>query len=80
MMHNLGQATRLPIKESLTHLKKFLHFTNKIKMNNVPMDAIYLGGLFTLNRVNIDVACGGTIMKKLTTKAFDIIKDMIFDN
>ncbi|RDX95514.1 hypothetical protein CR513_21955, partial [Mucuna pruriens] len=42
MMQNAGQFRRLPTEKPLAHLKKFSHFVDMVRINNVPINAIRL--------------------------------------
>ncbi|RDX82719.1 hypothetical protein CR513_36453, partial [Mucuna pruriens] len=50
-VQNFDQLKGLPTEEPLTHLKKFLRFTNTMKINNVPKGTICLG-LFLFSLVD----------------------------
>ncbi|RDX60530.1 hypothetical protein CR513_61319, partial [Mucuna pruriens] len=42
MVQNSSQFGELSIDEPLAHLKEFFHFSNRVKINNVPTSIIYL--------------------------------------
>nr|GEW02317.1 reverse transcriptase domain-containing protein [Tanacetum cinerariifolium] len=74
------------------HLDKFLHVTQSIKVNGVTDDALHLcpnhnmllvtqidtfyNGLTLRHRHTINVAAGGTFMKRRPEECYDLIKNM----
>nr|GEW04360.1 RNA-directed DNA polymerase, eukaryota [Tanacetum cinerariifolium] len=52
------------------HLDKFLHVTQSIKVNGVTDDALHL------HRDTINVAAGGTFMKRRLEECYDLIENM----
>nr|GEV20451.1 reverse transcriptase domain-containing protein [Tanacetum cinerariifolium] len=60
------------------HLDKFLHVTQRIKVNGVTDDAIdtFYNGLTLRHRDTINAAAGGTFMKRHPKECYDLIENM----
>nr|GEU48454.1 ribonuclease H-like domain-containing protein [Tanacetum cinerariifolium] len=69
-VQNSCQFHGLPGDDASKHLDKFLHATQSIKVNGVTDDAL------RLHRDTINVAAGGTFMKRRPEECYDLIENM----